>query len=422
MTMDLFAKAFSDDDEPRVPRVLTVGELTRNIKELIESGFGKMSVQGEVSNLTFHSSGHCYFTLKDEQSQIKCVLWRSDFNRVSFRLEHGMKVITHGRLSVYERGGYYQLTVRDIQPQGVGALQAAFEALKRRLFEEGWFDEQNKIEIPQYPDCVGVITSPTGAAIRDMVSVIRRRLPHVQIVLYPVRVQGEGAAQEIATAIREFDRDGRADVLIVGRGGGSLEDLWAFNEEIVARAIYECQTPIISAVGHEIDVTIADFVADVRAATPSAAAEIVSAHREELLEQLRKTRTSMVREMRRTIDDRRTFLRQIVREYGFRSPVDRVYQLRQDVDRLESRMVQSLAHSVELHRTRAEQIEKRLLSLNPRQTLARGYAIVWQNGRAVSRTDSAEAGPAVVEWQDGTADATLTKFTHESISSLRRTS
>jgi len=286
----------------------------------------------------------------------------------------------------------------------VGELQLAFEQLKRKLVDEGLFEERWKRPIPPYPDRVGIVTSPTGAAIRDIISVLRRRMPHIQVVLYPVRVQGEGASAEIAQAIRDFDKYGGVDVLIIGRGGGSLEDLWAFNEEIVARALFDCQIPVISAVGHEIDFTISDFVADRRAPTPSAAAEIVAAHRDELLDRMRAARLTLTRFLRRAIEDRRQVIRQMVREYGFRHPENRVIQFRLDVDQLGVRLTHALRYRSQMDARLVHQLQKRLESLNPKHTMARGYAVVRQDGKAISR--AAETKPhqdAIIEWIDGNA-------------------
>ncbi len=249
--------------------IYTVSSLTHEIKMLLETSFPRLWVEGEISNYKAHSSGHIYFTLKDENAQIRCAMWRFKAGELLFRLEDGLKVIVEADIQVYEKSGNYQLIVQQLQPAGIGALQLAFEQLKQRLRAEGLFDEAHKKPLPTFPERVGVITSPTGAAIRDIISVVHRRFPAVQLILYPVRVQGEGAAEEIVHAIKDFNEFKEVDVLIVGRGGGSLEDLWAFNEEKVARAIYASRIPVVSAVGHEVDFSISDFVADRRAATPT---------------------------------------------------------------------------------------------------------------------------------------------------------
>ena len=248
--------------------ILSVSQLTRQIKGLLENELGSVWVSGEISNFRPHSSGHFYFTLKDSEAQISAVMFRGSNRLLKFRPEDGMEVIANGRISVYEVRGNYQIILETLEPKGVGALQIAFEQLKAKLASEGLFDTERKRALPFLPRTVGIITSPTGAAIRDMIHVLRRRSPQTNILLYPVSVQGESAAPEIAAAIEQMNLQGDADVLIVGRGGGSLEDLWAFNTEIVARAIYASRIPVVSAVGHETDVTISDFVADKRRQHP----------------------------------------------------------------------------------------------------------------------------------------------------------
>ena len=268
---------------PLMPRrtIWSVSDLTARIGNLLAGEFTDVFVEGEVSNAHAAQSGHLYFTLKDNNAQIRCVCFRTQLARLKFRPEDGLHVTVRGSISVYESRGEYQFYVEHVEPVGLGALQLAFEQLKKRLEAEGLFDPERKKSLPVLPQCVGLITSPSGAAVRDIVQILQRRFPNLHIVLYPVRVQGEGAAGEIAQAIRYFDRKLLADVLILARGGGSLEDLWAFNEESVARAIVDCSVPIIAGIGHETDFTIADFAADIRASTPSAAAEMVVRTRQE---------------------------------------------------------------------------------------------------------------------------------------------
>lgn len=269
--MDLFEK-----------RILTVSQLTAGIKDLLESSFDEVWVEGEISNLRRPPSGHLYFTLKDENSQIRGVLFKARSRYLRFDLEDGQYVICWGRVGIYERRGEYQLILDYVEPKGIGSLQIAFEQLKLRLAEEGLFDEARKRPLPLVPRRIGIVTSPTGAVIQDMLHILRRRFENVEVVIYPVKVQGEGAAAEVAGGISYLGEGQRVDVIIVGRGGGSLEDLWAFNEEVVARAIFVSPVPVISAVGHETDFTIADFVADVRAPTPSAGAELVVPQKRDL--------------------------------------------------------------------------------------------------------------------------------------------
>ena len=279
-------------------RILTVSQLTGLIKGVLEENFEHVWVEGEVSNLAMPASGHLYFTLRDSGAQIRCVMFRASTRVLKFRPRDGMGLVVRGRLSVFEPRGDYQLLVEYLEPQGIGALQLAFVQLKERLAREGLFDEAHKRPIPKLPQRIGVVTSATGAAIHDILTVLNRRFANLEILFYPVKVQGEGAATEIAQAIRAFNQYREVDVLIVGRGGGSLEDLWAFNEEVVARAIYHSRIPVISAVGHEVDFTIADFVADLRAPTPSAAAELVVQSKCELAAELDTLLHRLEQEMR----------------------------------------------------------------------------------------------------------------------------
>jgi exodeoxyribonuclease VII large subunit len=308
---DLFSQPFEDDREPPSPlqrRVVTVSELTASIRGLIESGFGDLWVEGEISNCRLWNTGHLYFTLKDGGAQIKAVMYRSAARYLKFKAEDGLRVVARGRLGVYEPKGEYQLLCDHLQPHGLGALQLAFEQLKKRLQAEGLFDPARKRPLPALPAKIGIVTSLDGAALRDIIKVLTRRHPKVHLVIRPTRVQGDGAAAEIADAVRAISRVPGVDVVIVGRGGGSAEDLWPFNQEPVARAIVGCPVPVVAAVGHEVDFTIADFVADVRAPTPSAAAEMVIAAKEEfsarLDRQTRRLRAAVATEL----DQRRTRL------------------------------------------------------------------------------------------------------------------
>ena len=364
-------------------QVYTVTHLTRQIKELLENSFPRLWVEGELSNFKRHTSGHLYFTLKDENAQISCAMWRFRAGTLPFAPESGMKVLVEGDVQVYEKGGNYQLIIQQIQPAGIGALQLAFEQLKRKLHAEGLFDASHKKPLPAFPERIGVITSPTGAAIRDIISVLTRRFPGIEILLYPVRVQGDGAAQEIAEAIADFNRYGEADLLIVGRGGGSLEDLWAFNEEIVARAIYASGIPIISAVGHEVDYSIADFVADHRAPTPSAAAEIAVRDRREVAGELNYYQEKLATVFRKQIDNQRTRLQRIQEGYGFRRPLDMIYQSNQRLDELQRSIGASLNYYLQLQRSRLEKLEQQLRAINPEAILQRGFSICYKDGKIV---------------------------------------
>ncbi|HTG14585.1 MAG TPA: exodeoxyribonuclease VII large subunit, partial [Blastocatellia bacterium] len=279
-------------------RALTVSELTAQLKTLVEGNFFEVRVEGEISNFRRHTSGHWYFTLKDKAAALRCACFRMQNRLIRFAAEDGMTVTARGRLSVYEARGEYQLVVEYLEPVGIGALQLAFEQLKNKLAAEGLFDAERKRSLPLLPRCIGVVTSPTGASVRDIIRVIRRRNEAVSVLIAPARVQGEGAAFEIARAIRVLSSRAEVDVIIVGRGGGSMEDLWCFNDERVARAIFKSRVPVISAIGHETDFTIADFVADLRASTPSAAAEMVTAAHDEVSARLAGLRSDLSRAVR----------------------------------------------------------------------------------------------------------------------------
>ena len=368
-------------------RILTVSELTRRIKSVLETSFEDVSVQGEISNCKLHSSGHLYFTLKDESSQLQAVMWRGRAMNLFFTPQNGMKVIARGNITVYEIRGVYQIDVGQLQPLGTGELQLAFERLKQRLAGEGFFDPEHKKAIPEYPERIGVVTSPTGAAIKDIVNIISRRNPAVELILYPVKVQGSGAAEEIATAIQEFNRYGKIDVMIVGRGGGSLEDLWAFNEEIVARAIYDSRIPIISAVGHEIDFTIADFVADLRAPTPSAAAELVVRSKDEIVEFVRNfyyTAHKIVREMLVLNSER---IRSLIRSYSFNRPIDVVRQYSQRLDELRRTLFRVTHQHFTFVGQQCASLQKRMESVNPEVILERGYVMVYRDSEIIGRAN-----------------------------------
>ena len=358
--------------------VLTVSEVTRNIREILESGFPDLWVEGEVSNVRVPSSGHLYFTLKDKESQLKCVMFRNLNQSLKFELKDGVLVTAHGGITVYDRRGDYQLLVEVLEPKGLGALQLAFEQLKEKLEKEGLFREERKKPIPFLPRRIGIVTSPTGAAIRDILNVIGRRFANVEIVINPVRVQGEGAAEEIAKAIRELDEMGNMDVLIVGRGGGSIEDLWAFNEEVVARAISLSRTPVISAVGHEIDYTISDFVADLRAPTPSAAAELVVAEEETLVERILSNRGRMLLAVGTYLSRLGEKVQTLYRDYGFRRFEDSLHQYSQQVDDLGESLVSRMERLLQLQRNYLESISGKLVTLGPESVINRGYSLAFK--------------------------------------------
>jgi exodeoxyribonuclease VII large subunit len=388
--------------------VLSVTELTRQIKGVLESGFPNLFIQGEISNFKLHSSGHVYFTLKDEGAQLSAVMWRSRAQQLLFKPTDGMKIVARGNITVYEPRGNYQLDCIQLQPVGIGELQQAFERLKKKLYDEGLFDEAHKKPLPEYPTRIGVITSPTGAAVHDILSVLSRRMPSVRVLIIPVKVQGIGAAEEIVDAITDLNTLKLVDVIIVGRGGGSLEDLWAFNEENVARAIYASRIPIISAVGHEIDYSISDFVADLRAPTPSAAAELVVKHRSELIELVRNFCYTMNNSMENLISSHRHTVESLIHSYSFNRPQDLLRQRSQSVDEFTRRLEQTIHHYVLFARHRFESLDARIHSLNPKLVLKRGYTIVRQHGIVVSSiVDLDQQKKANVEFRDGEATVAI---------------
>lgn len=351
--MDLFAEK----------KILTVSQLNHLIRGLLEENFEHVWLEGEVSNLSAPVSGHLYFTLKDDGAQIRCVVFRSSARAIRFRLANGMGLVLRGRVSVFEQRGEYQFIAEYLEPKGVGALQLAFNQLKEKLAREGLFDETRKKALPGLPRRIGIVTSPTGAAIHDILTVLKRRHASLEVLIMPVRVQGEGAADEIAAAIRDFNLYRNVDVLIVGRGGGSMEDLWAFNEEPVAHAISASRIPVISAVGHEVDFTIADFVADLRATTPSAAAEMVVRSREELESELRHLSSRLFSALERGLDGRREKTTGLMR--ALKDPSLLVGHLVQRVDDLSSRLDGSMLRCIGACRERLSGIIQRLQLRSP---------------------------------------------------------
>ncbi len=390
------------------PMVLTVTQLTQQIKGALEGGFPDVWVVGEVSNFRPHSSGHWFFRLKDEQSVLESVIFRGINQKLPFKLEEGMELVCHGRLNVYVPHGKYSFVVDSAEPKGVGALQIAFEQLKKKLAAEGLFDARHKKALPRCPRCVGIVTAATGAAIRDMIHVIRRRWPMVRIVLAPAKVQGEGSAASVAEGIITLDRSGECDVIIAGRGGGSVEDLWAFNEELVARTIFAATTPIVSAVGHEIDFTIADFVADVRAPTPSAAAELVVPNREDVLATLRDYRRQLAISLQRWWEARAQRLRDLIRR--LRPPTARFPDLEFQIASCSERLVHSMAAQLRERRAHLQQLAAELQHLSPLAVLAKGYAVVSDATRGVPlrRAQDARVGDRVaIQLAEGGLIATV---------------
>jgi exodeoxyribonuclease VII large subunit len=393
-------------------KVFTVSELTRSIRGVLETKFAAVWVQGEISNYKLHPSGHQYFTLKDQRAQISCVIWRDAMAPLRQPLGDGAQVQVYGTVTVFEARGQYQLNVQIVQPRGVGLLQAKFEALKRKLETEGLFAPEQKRPLPKFPHRIGIVTSPSGAAIRDILNVLRRRAPWLQLLINPVRVQGTGAAQEIAVAIREFAAPNEAfapvDLIVVTRGGGSIEDLWEFNEEIVARAIFHSAVPIVSAVGHEIDFTICDFVADLRAPTPSAAGELIVPDITDLQRQIDRCARSLgrqllnrVREAQQRLDHTRDILQRCLaykidgykrgllhalRVLQARTPVRELMMRRNRFADLHRRLVACPSRLLENARHRFQRIEGMLRVLGPEATLRRGYSITMNDRGQIIRT------------------------------------
>jgi exodeoxyribonuclease VII large subunit len=357
------------EEAPKAPAILTVAQLTRRITSLLEEGVGAVWVEGEISNLRTQSSGHSYFTLKDAFSQLSCVLFERTASRLAVALRDGQQVQLHGKIGVYEPRGQYQLVVSLVQEKGIGLLQARFEELKRRLAAEGLFAPEAKKPVPRLPRRIGVVTSPTGAAIRDFLHVLHRRHPGMRVVIHPVRVQGRGAAAEIAAAIAEFNDPrvaaGSVDVIVVTRGGGSLEDLWEFNEEAVARAIASSVIPVVSAVGHEIDFTIADFVADLRAPTPSAAAELLAADGGELLARCESLVMRIGREALSRGERLSSRLDLALSSALFREPERRIREIRQTLDRSESELTSLVDGRIERIRSGLDTARARLSGTRP---------------------------------------------------------
>jgi exodeoxyribonuclease VII large subunit len=345
-------------------RVMTVSELTGKIRDLLAKEFKDVSVLGEISNCREAQSGHIYFTLKDDRSQVRCVFFKQQQRGIKFKPEDGLQMTVRGAISVYEARGEYQIYVESLEPVGRGALQLAFEQLKKRLEAEGLFDAKRKKPLPLLPNRIGVITSPRGAAVRDVVRILTRRFHNVHLIVYPVRVQGEGAAEEIAKALKYFNQKKLVDVLIVGRGGGSMEDLWAFNEEIVARAIAGSEIPVISGVGHETDFTIADFVADVRASTPSAAAELVVQTRREFDKNIADLRETLAASMRYRMLELSKHVHELAGRRGFRRPLDLLRQQRQRADEMTSRLALGLRARLDLSRKRYTALHLRIATFD----------------------------------------------------------
>lgn len=391
--------------------VLTVSELNKYIKNLFSRDLvlSGLWVKGEVSNFKNHYSGHMYFTVKDESSLIKCVMFKPHASGLKFLPEDGMKVIIRGYLSVFERDGQYQLYAEEMQPDGLGSLHIAFEQLKKKLQREGLFDESAKKRLPYMPETIGVITSPKGSVIRDIINILSRRFYNVRIKVYPVQVQGEQAAGQIAAALRRLNALDLVEVIIIARGGGSLEDLWAFNEEIVARSIYESRIPVISAVGHETDFTICDFVADMRASTPSAAAEIVMPEKTVITGRINNLNLRLSNAMVKKIDMERHFVKRLMSSTAFKQPYNKVYQERLHIDVLNKYMKKALGAEMKNYESRLSLLVARLDALSPLNALVRGYGIVKskKDNTLIKSVKNVNSGDRFeISLQDGKFDCT----------------
>ena len=388
-------------------KVYTVTGLTKDIRFVLEDTFAEVWVEGEVSNFTVSSAGHAYFSLKDKASVLNCVIFKGNSSRLSFDVEDGLHVLCCGRVSVYDKRGQYQLYVSRMEPKGKGALQLAFEQLKKKLYKEGLFSQERKRALPLVPMTVGVVTSPTGAAIRDILNVARRRFANVEILIRPVRVQGDEAKKDITQAIKELNEFNRhiaktggkehpIDVIIVGRGGGSLEDLWPFNEELVARAIFDSEIPVISAVGHEVDYTIADFVADFRAPTPSAAAELVIPIKEDLIARLGSHVDRMYLAVKRRTELAGKEVARLKDSYVLRAPMNVLLQISQQVDDLARSALSRVTHAVELAEKDLAGALGKLRALSPVAVLERGYSITFRAGKVVKNSGELDNGDILV--------------------------
>ncbi len=366
------------------PRVGTVSQINNYVKKIIDNNkiLNNVWVKGEISNFKHHYSGHIYLTLKDEGGVLKGVMFRSAAQGLTFTPSDGMKVMARGRVSVYEAGGAYQLYIEEMIPDGVGELYVAYEKLKKQLAEEGLFDESRKKPIPKFPSAVGVVTAATGAAVRDIINVITRRCPMTKIIVYPAQVQGAGAAQSVVRAIEYFNKENNVDTIIAGRGGGSIEDLWAFNEEITARAIFASKIPVISAVGHETDFTIADFVADLRAPTPSAAAEVAVPSSAEISNMLQNQKARLSEAVLKQTERRRLRLAAI----KLKSPSERIQENSQRLDHITKRMEQGFKLKIESKKRVLGNITAKIDAMSPLKVLSRGYAIPVENDGTVIRS------------------------------------
>lgn len=398
------------------PTVYSVAQLNNYVKSVLDNdeNLNHLFVTGEISNYKPHYSGHMYMTIKDETASIKAVMFAGNASRLKFSPENGMKVIIFGTVSLFQRDGSYQLYINDMQPDGIGALNIAFEQLKKKLEAEGLFSKECKKPIPKFPKKVGVVTSETGAAVQDIFNVLKRRYSVAEVVLRPCQVQGDGAANDIAKAIKEFNKVKGADVLIVGRGGGSIEDLWAFNEEIVARAVFESEIPVISAVGHETDVTICDFVADLRAPTPSAAAECAVPDSFELKSNLLLYKQRLNVLSRNVIDGERSRLSVIEKSGALKNPLVKICDNKKDILYLNEKLVNLTASVIEVNRSKVNALCGKLDALSPLGVIARGYSVTKNKEKIVKSIKDVNVDDEItVNLSDGMISATVCSINEE---------
>ncbi len=387
---------------PQQVSIPSVSEITKMIKDVLEAGFQNVDVEGEISQPTISSNGHLYFTLKDSKAQLPCVMWRSGVQRLNFKPEHGQQVIISGDIQLYAPHGRYQLIVRSAKQAGLGALQQAFERLKIKLQNEGLFDQSKKKKLPFFPKKVGVVTSATGAALQDMINTLERRYPMLTLCIYHASVQGVNAAPEIVAGLNYFASRNDIDVVITGRGGGSLEDLWPFNEESVARAIFTSPHPVISAVGHETDFTIADFVADVRAATPTQAIAILVPDINELRYLVEDHQTRITKRLNEKVNRSKERVRYVARTYALHALKDKINTNKDYIKRLESDFKNRLNLMVIDYKHRIERCNTRLENLSPNEPLKKGFTRIWQDEKWIRTSDSFKQDlPFEIEWASG---------------------
>lgn len=398
------------------PKVYSVNELNNYAKVLLDNDENLKSifVTGEISNFKAHYSGHLYMTIKDATASIKAVMFAGNASRLRFAVENGMKVLIFGTVSLFPRDGSFQLYINDMQPDGMGALSVAFEQLKKKLEAEGLFSVQYKKPIPAFPQRVGVVTSATGAAIQDIFNVLKRRYPAAEVVVRPAQVQGDGAAEDIAKAIKEFNRLDGADVLIVGRGGGSIEDLWAFNEEIVARAVFESRIPVISAVGHETDYTICDFVADLRAPTPSAAAELAVPDKTELKGELLAYKQQIYASLKNKINNERSKLSAIEKSGALKDPIVKLNENRRTLMYFSEKICDLTQVKINSEKLRFSSLVGKLDALSPLGVISRGYAMIDKGGELLTKTSNFSVGDNInIRLSDGFVKADVTEICEE---------